>query len=232
MNSTLPPPESKARHVRQMFDRIAPGYDRMNRLMTGRLDQGWRRQQVRKLAIGPGDTVLDLACGTGDLAELALRAGARVVAVDFSRGMLEAGRQRHGAGIPFVQGDGSRLPLSDASISAVVCGFALRNFTSIADILGELARVVRPGGRIAFIEVDTPRNPLVRWAHAFYFNKVVPFLGGWLSDRQAYRYLPESVAYLPSQQELVAMLREAGFHRIQKQRLGLGAAQAIRAVRR
>ena len=232
MSAVLPPPETKARDVRQMFDRIAPGYDRMNRLMTGRLDQNWRREQVRKVGIGPGDVVLDLACGTGDLAELALAAGARVVGVDFSRGMLLAGRERHDGRIPAVQADGNRLPLADESITAVVCGFALRNFASIPAVLEELARVVKSGGRIAFIEVDTPRNPLVRWGHSLYFNRVVPLIGGLLSDRQAYRYLPKSVVYLPPQEELVRMLRDAGFHRIQKQRLGMGAAQALRAVRR
>ncbi len=228
----LPPPETKARDVRQMFDRIAPGYDRMNRLMTGRLDQGWRRQQVRRLGIGPGDVVLDLACGTGDLAELAQEAGARVVGVDFSQGMLSAGRRRHGNRIPFVQGDGNHLPLADASVSAVLCGFALRNFASVPAVFAELGRVVRPGGRIALIEVDTPRNPLVRWGHGVYFQRVVPALGRLLADGDAYRYLPKSVAYLPSQEELVGMLRAAGFHRIQKQRLAFGAAQAVRAVRR
>lgn len=232
MSAVLPPAETKARDVRQMFDRIAPGYDRMNRLMTGRLDQRWRREQVRRLAIGPGDVVLDLACGTGDLAELALSAGATVVGADFSRGMLRAGRERHGGRIPFVQADGNRLPLADGSITAVVCGFGLRNFASIPAVFAELARVVKPGGRIAFIEVDTPQNPLVRWGHSFYFNHVVPLIGGLLSDRQAYRYLPKSVVYLPPRDELVRILHDAGFHRIQKQQLGLGAAQAIRAVRR
>ncbi len=224
--------EEDAEMVRQMFDRIAPGYDRMNRLMTGRLDQRWRREQVRRLGIGRGDVVLDLATGTGDLAEIVLGTGARVVALDFSRGMLTAGRQRQGAGFPFVQGDGNRLPLADGSISAVVCGFALRNFTSIPSVFAELGRVVKPGGRIALIEVDRPSNPLLRWGHGFYFNRVVPFVGGLLSDRQAYRYLPESAVYLPERDELVRMLVDAGFHRVQKQRLGMGAAQAIRAVRR
>ncbi len=230
--TALPAPEAKARAVRQMFDRIAPGYDRMNRLMTGRLDQRWRREQVRRLGIGPGDVVLDLATGTGDLAEIVLGTGARVVALDFSRGMLTSGRRRQGTGFPFVQGDGNRLPLADASVSAVVCGFALRNFASIPSVFAELGRVVKPGGRVALIEVDRPSNPLLRWGHGFYFNRVVPFVGGLLSDRQAYRYLPESAVYLPERDELVRMLIDAGFHRVQKQRLGMGAAQAIRAVRR
>ena len=215
-----------------MFDRIAPRYDRMNRLMTGRLDQRWRKDQVRRLAIGPGDVVLDLASGTGDLTEIVLGTGAKAVALDFSRGMLLAGRERQGPGFPFVQGDGNRLPLGDASITAVVCGFALRNFTSIPSVFAELARVLEPGGRMVLLEVDTPRNPLVRWGHGFYFNRVVPFIGGIISDRQAYQYLPKSVVYLPPQDELVRMLGDAGFHRIQKQRLGMGAAQALRAVRR
>lgn len=231
--SALPAPAEKATAVRDMFDRISPRYDRVNRLMTFRADQGWRRDLVRRLAIGPGDAVLDLACGTGDFAQLCAAAGADVCALDFSRGMLLAGNERHHATIPFVQGDALHLPIANGAFTAAVSGFALRNFTSIPPVLAELARVLQPGGRLGLLEVDRPRNRLVAAGHSLYFNRVVPLVGGLVAgDRQAYRYLPQSASYLPSQDEFVRMLVDAGFHRVQKRSPMFGAAQAMTAVRR
>jgi demethylmenaquinone methyltransferase / 2-methoxy-6-polyprenyl-1,4-benzoquinol methylase len=160
-------------------------------------------------------------------------AATRVVALDFSRGMLLEARQRFEDRAVLVQGDGLRLPLADTSIDIAVSGFALRNFSSIPPVLAELARVVKPGGRIGLLEVDRPRSRLVRAGHALYFDRIVPVLGGLLShDREAYRYLPKSAIYLPEERELVRMLQEAGFHRIQKERPMFGAIQALRAVRK
>jgi len=214
-----------------MFDRIAPRYDRMNRLMTGRMDQRWRKELIRRLHIGDEDYVLDLACGTGDFAELARLETRHVVGLDFSREMLRGAQARRLAPVQLVQGDALRLPLRDGVITVAVSGFALRNFTSIPDMLVELARVLAPGGRLGLLEVDRPANPVVRAGHRVYFERVVPFVGGLLSDRSAYRYLPQSTVYMPSQDELVAMLREAGFARITKRRHAFGAAQSIMAVR-
>lgn len=214
-----------------MFDRIAPQYDRVNRVMTGRRDQAWRVALVRRLKIGRNDLVLDLACGTGDFAEIARRAGARVIALDFARGMLLQGDTRHRGTMAFVQGDALQLPLASASVDAVVSGFALRNFTSLPPVFAELQRVVKPGGRIGLLEVDRPKNALLRAGHGLYFNRVVPLIGGLLSDRAAYRYLPASASYLPPEGELLAMLRAAGFVRIRKKNHMFGAAQSIAAVR-
>ncbi len=228
----LPPPGEKARTVRQMFDRIAPGYDRVNRVMTGRRDQAWRHELVRRLRITDADRLLDLACGTGDFAEIARRFTPHVVGLDFAGVMLQGARRRGIAGVEWVQGDALRLPLRDGSMTVAVSGFALRNFTSIPAVLAELARVIRPGGRIGLLEVDRPRNPVLRAGHAVYFNRVVPLIGGALSsDRQAYRYLPASAAYMPPEAELLGMIRDAGFERVRKQSHMLGAAQAITAVR-
>lgn len=218
--------------MRDMFDRIAPRYDRVNRVMTGRFDQRWRRTLVRKLDIGPADRVLDLACGTGDFAELAANAGAEVYGLDFSRGMLLGAQQRQLDQVDFVQGDALAMPFPARMFTAAVSGFALRNFVSIPPVLAELARVIAPGGSLGLLEVDRPRNALLRKGHAIYFERVVPFIGGVISrDRAAYQYLPASASYLPSERELVLMLREAGFESIRKQRHMGGAIQAIMAVR-
>ncbi len=229
--SVLPAPEEKAASVRAMFDRIAPRYDRVNRVMTFSADQRWRRELVRRLDIGAGDRVLDLACGTGDFSGICREAGATPVGLDFSRGMLEVAADREPAG-DWLQGDALRMPLADGSFEAAVSGFALRNFVSIAPVLHELGRVLRPGGRLGLLEVDRPANSLVRHGHSFYFNRVVPRVGGWIGRDAAYRYLPQSAVYLPSQPELIRMLQEAGFRNIRKRSPMFGAIQSISAVKK
>lgn len=229
--TALPPPDEKAVAVQRMFDRIAPRYDRMNRLLTGTMDQRWRRSMIRALRIGPGDVVLDLACGTGDLARIAAARGAHVVGLDYAARMLRLAAARRMGNVELVRGDALRLPLADGSMTAVVSGFALRNFTDIAAVLREAARVLGPGGRLGLLEVDQPRNPILRAGHAFYFERVVPLVGGLLSDRAAYTYLRDSTAYLPPEPELLAMVRDAGFPRVRKRSYLGGAAQAILAVR-
>ncbi|MGH2631906.1 MAG: ubiquinone/menaquinone biosynthesis methyltransferase, partial [Tepidiformaceae bacterium] len=232
MTAVLPPPEEKAAAVQRMFDRIAPSYDRVNRVMTFGMDQRWRRKLLAQLDVRDGDVVLDLATGTGDFARMVREVTDRVVALDFSRGMLVAAQKRPLRGAELVQGDGLRLPLATASIDVAVSGFALRNFSSIPPVLAELARVLRPGGRVGLLEVDRPRSRLVRAGHSFYFERIVPVLGGLVAhDRPAYRYLPKSAVYLPGEHELVRMLQGAGFARIQKARPMFGAIQAVRAVR-
>ncbi len=232
MSDVLPPPEEKARAVRQMFDRIAPGYDRVNRVMTGRRDQAWRQELVRRLRVTDSDHVLDLACGTGDFAQIARGFTPHVLGLDFARVMLQGAQRRGIAGVEWIQGDALRLPLRNGSMTVAVSGFALRNFTAIPPVLAELARVIRPGGRIGLLEVDRPRNAVVRTGHSVYFNRVVPLIGGALSsDRSAYRYLPASAAYMPPEAELLGMIRDAGFEKVRKQSHMLGAAQAITAVR-
>jgi demethylmenaquinone methyltransferase/2-methoxy-6-polyprenyl-1,4-benzoquinol methylase len=223
----LPTGEEKTARVRAMFDTIAPRYDLMNRLMTLGLDQGWRRGTLRALALPAGSVVLDLACGTGDLTRLGLRGGYRMVGADLSAGMLAA----NGAAAPLVEADGSRLPFGAASFDGLVCGYALRNFTDLAATLAEAARVVRPGGRIAVLEVDAPTSRLWRSGFDLWFNRVVPALGAVVSDREAYDYLPRSVAYLPPTPVLRRMLGEAGFATVNIRPLAGGLSQLVVATR-
>jgi len=227
----LPPDADKQASVRAMFDRIARRYDGLNRLFTAGLDQRWRRLAVGTIGIGPGDRVLDLACGTGDLAELAAKRGARVVGVDFARQML-CGARRRRVRAALVQADCARLPLPSGFATAAVCGFALRNFVSLPQIFAELARVMAPGGRVALLEVDRPASGWLRAGHSFYFDRVVPLLGGLLSDRHAYAYLPQSTVYMPPTAELLAQLAKAGFRRVARRPLLFGAAQLVTATRR
>lgn len=223
----LPSGEQKTASVRAMFDVIAPRYDVVNRLMTFRMDLRWRRRTVDVLALVAGSRVLDLACGTGDLARELRSRDLVAVGADLSLGMLAAAPEP----FPRVQADGCHLPLADGSVDGATCGFALRNFTDLDRTLAEVARVVRPGGRIALLEVAEPPNALMAFGHRIYFNEVVPRVGGLISDGDAYAYLPRSVAYLPPTEELLGRIAAAGFGSVTRQLLSGGVAQLIWATR-
>jgi len=226
--SVLPAPADKAQRVEEMFDRIAPRYDRLNRLLTFRLDVGWRRRTVRALGLDAGARVLDIACGTGDLCNELTRQRLEPIGVDFSAGMLRAARTT----APLVRADALRLPVRRAGADGLVCGFALRNLVALEPFFSECARVVRTGGRIALLDVAEPEWGPARVVHGVYFRRVVPFVGGRLGDRSAYRYLPESTSYLPPGPELVASVEAAGFVDVRQRLLGMGAAQLVTATRR
>jgi demethylmenaquinone methyltransferase/2-methoxy-6-polyprenyl-1,4-benzoquinol methylase len=223
----LPRAEEKARVVEDMFDRIAPRYDLLNRLLTFRMDVAWRRTAVRALELVSGARVLDLACGTGDLCHTLEADGYRPVGVDFSAGMLAAAH----TDVPLVRADAARLPFADGAFDGLTCGFALRNFVDLAPVLGESARMLRPRGRIALIDVAEPTNAPARAVHALWFRRVVPFVGGLVSDRKAYAYLPASTAYLPPRPQLLEMVAAAGFEQVAHRTLGAGAAQLITGTR-
>ena len=224
---SLPEGADKAAMVQSMFDAIAPRYDLVNRIMTFRLDVRWRRRAVRDLALPVGSRVLDLASGTGDLCVDLRRAGLEPISMDLSFGMLSNDR----SGAPRAQADILRLPVPDGAVDGIMCGFALRNLVDLDVFFRECARAVRPGGRVALLDVGVPHNPLVRFGNNIYFGKVVPRIGALLSDGPAYRYLPRSVAYLPPRDELVARLRDAGFSDAVHTQLSGGLTQLMVGTR-
>jgi demethylmenaquinone methyltransferase/2-methoxy-6-polyprenyl-1,4-benzoquinol methylase len=204
--------------VRSMFDRIAPVYDAMNRVMTAGLDLRWRRLAASEV-VQPGDRVLDAACGTGDLAIADDRAGAlEVTGLDFSPRMLERAR-RKAPGLRFVEGDMLALPFADGSFDAATVGFGVRNVVELEAALRELRRVLRAGGRLAILEITRPRGVL-RPFFALWFERVVPLLGRLLPGGYAYAYLPASVARFPAAEELAALLERAGFSEVRFRLLG------------
>ncbi len=195
--------------VRSMFDRIAPVYDAMNRVMTAGLDLRWRRLAAAA-AVRPGDRVLDAACGTGDLALADRRAGAaRVTGLDFSQRMLERARKKAPA-LEWVEGDLLALPFAEGAFDAATVGFGVRNVADLEGALGELRRVLRPGGRLAILEITRPRGAL-RPFFSLWFERIVPMLGRLLPGGAAYAYLPASVARFPAAEELARRMRRAGF---------------------
>jgi demethylmenaquinone methyltransferase/2-methoxy-6-polyprenyl-1,4-benzoquinol methylase len=223
----LPQGDEKRTAVRAMFDSIAPRYNLVNRVLTFGLDAGWRRRTVRELRLAPGSVVLDLACGTGDLCRELTGAGHRAVGVDLSYGMLTAARTPQ----PLIQGDLLNLPVADESVAGAVCGFALRNLVGLEPFFAELFRVLEPGGRVALLDVSQPDNRLLRAGHQLYFNQVVPRVGGLLSDRAAYAYLPRSVSYLPEPARMVELLAAAGLVDVARVQLSTGITQLLTATR-
>ena len=213
--------------VRNMFDAIAPRYDLVNRIMTFRLDTRWRRRAVRDLALPANSTVLDLASGTGDLCIDLRRAQLLPISIDLSFGMLSNDRSN----APRAQADILRLPMPSKSVDGIICGFALRNLVDLEIFFAECARVIRPGGRIALLDVGVPHNPLVRFGNNIYFGKIVPKIGALLSDAAAYRYLPRSIAYLPDRSVLVAQLQRAGFADATHTQLSGGLTQLMVGTR-
>jgi demethylmenaquinone methyltransferase/2-methoxy-6-polyprenyl-1,4-benzoquinol methylase len=223
----LPRDDEKRAAVEEMFDRIASRYERVNRVISFGQDGRWRRRTLAELAVSPGSTIADLACGTGDLCRSLAAAGHRVVGFDFSAGMLAAAH----AGSPLVRADVLVLPLPGASLDGVTCGFALRNFTALGPFLDECARVLRPGGRIALLDAAEPRNPIMRAGHDLWFRRLVPRIGAALSDASAYRYLPASTAYLPDASTLLATVAAAGFTDVSRITMTGGAVQLITGTR-
>jgi demethylmenaquinone methyltransferase/2-methoxy-6-polyprenyl-1,4-benzoquinol methylase len=198
------PPES----VRKMFDRIAPIYDAMNRLMTAGLDRHWRRETAAAV-VRPGDRVLDACCGTGDLALAAAEAGGKVTGLDFSEAMLERARRKEPT-IEWVSGDALALPFADDSFEAVTIGFGLRNLADAEPGLAELRRVLSPGGRVAILEITRPRGVL-RPFYRLWFDGVIPLAGKVLPGGSAYSYLPASVRRFPDPEGLAKLMDDAGF---------------------
>jgi demethylmenaquinone methyltransferase / 2-methoxy-6-polyprenyl-1,4-benzoquinol methylase len=208
------------RQVRSMFDRIAGRYDAMNSVMSAGLHHRWRARTVEVSGVGPGGAALDVCCGTGDLAlELRRRVGAsgRVVGLDFSVPMLERAEQKateRSAAVEWVQGNALELPFPDATFDAATVGFGVRNVAEVGRAIGEMRRVVRPGGRVAILEITTPRRPPLKWFYSIWFDRLVPLLGALAGDREAYSYLPDSVRRFPPAEELAELLYAVGLREV------------------
>ncbi len=212
--------------VQGMFDRIAPVYDLMNRVMTMGLDQRWRRKTV-KAVVEPGDRVLDAACGTGDLAIIAAKAGGVVVGLDFSERMLERAR-RKAPELEWVRGDLLALPFDEETFDSATVGFGVRNVADLGASLEELRRVLKPGGRLAILEITRPRGPL-RVFYSLWFDRIVPLLGKILPGGEAYTYLPASVRRFPGPDDLAAQL--TGFRDVDYKLFAGGIVALHTAVR-
>jgi demethylmenaquinone methyltransferase/2-methoxy-6-polyprenyl-1,4-benzoquinol methylase len=228
--ATRPPlPQGKAKQVfvQTLFDRIAPRYALVNKVMTLGLDMKWRRKAIRLLGLAPGSVVVDLACGPGEMAGLLNAGGIRAAGFDLSAPMLVAARHR----LPLAQADAALLPVAPGALDGAVSAFALRNFADLPAVLDECARAIRPGGRLSFLDVGQPANPVVRVVGNFFLNVVAPVVGGIVSDPEAYRYLPRSVAYLPPPAELVRMLDQAGFTNARHHPVSGGIVQVFTATR-
>ena len=209
--------------VRTMFDRIAPVYDAMNRAMTAGLDRRWRRETARA-AVSPGDRVLDTCCGTGDLAIACLAEGGEVTGLDFSERMLERARAKSDQ-VEWMQGDALALPFEDGSFDAATVGFGVRNLEDLDRGLAELRRVVRPGGRLAILEITQPRG-LLRPFYKLWFDGLVPLAGKLLPGGSAYTYLPASVRRFPAAREFAQMIEASDFEQV-RYRLFAGGIVAL-----
>jgi demethylmenaquinone methyltransferase / 2-methoxy-6-polyprenyl-1,4-benzoquinol methylase len=214
--------------VREMFDRISPAYDVMNRLMSAGLDQRWR-QLTAASVVRPGDSVLDACCGTGDLALACAKAGGRVTGLDFSERMLARARKKSSA-VEWIQGDLLALPFPDGSFAVATVGFGVRNVADLDIGLRELARVLRPGGRLGCLEITTPTG-LLRPFFRLWFDGLVPLAGKILPGGSAYAYLPASVRRFPAPRELAASCARAGFSEIRWRLLGGGIVALHTATR-
>lgn len=202
----------RALRVRELFRSIAPRYELVNRVASGGRDAAWRRRAVAELGLRPGESCLDACCGTGDLSRALARTGVSVIGVDFCRAMLVEGASRAERWpIAIAEGDALNLPIRSASVDAACVAFGLRNLVDPARGLAELARVVRPGGRVAVLEFSQPRAAPLRWLHGVYTGHVLPLLGDILSGSWGtYRYLPETIRTWFSPEELSSLMLRAG----------------------
>lgn len=231
---------AKKEKVQEMFDGIAPSYDRLNHIMSLNVDKRWRRRAIREIVDGSAQQVLDVACGTGDSTIAVARAageGSLVTGVDISEGMMalvSAKAEKAGVGdrIRLLMADGENLPFEDGSFDRVTCAFGIRNFEHKELGLKEFFRVLKPGGKVVILELSVPRNRVVRWCYDLYFLHLLPWIGGKISgNKAAYQYLPASVHAFPAPELFLQMLSGAGFSETRHESLSLGLCRLFTAVK-
>ena len=213
----------KKEKVQQMFDNIAPTYDKLNHIMSLNVDKLWRRHALKEIVDGTPQRILDVACGTGDSTISIARAaaeGTKVTGADISEGMMALVTEKaEKAGvldrIDLQVADGEALPYEEGTFDRVTCAFGIRNFEHKEKGLEEFRRVLRPGGRAVILELSVPQNKVLRWAYDLYFLHILPWVGGKVSgDKAAYKYLPASVHNFPAPKEFCRMMEEAGFRSV------------------
>ena len=223
--------DGKSRYVRQMFDRIAGRYDSMNRLMTGGMDLAWRWQVIEHLADYAPRQVADLACGTGDMILMLSRylpSVREIIGVDLSEGMLAVAAERvkraaRTVSVTLSAENCQELSLATQSVDAVTCTLGIRNFSDPLQGLREMHRILRPGGRLAILELSEPREGLLRQGYNIYAKRLIPWIGQLCAhDRSAYSYLPASIKVMPQREEMTALIRRAGFREVQYKEMPLG----------
>lgn len=237
MNNHTTLPQGKKEQMRQMFNRIAPSYDRLNHIMSMNIDRSWRKRGVDLVCSNKTRRILDLATGTADLAiYLAERMPeVQVVGVDISEAMLQVGAEKVAkAGlsdrVTLTEGDARALPFADASFEVVTVAFGVRNFSELPLCLQEMHRVLCDGGRVMILELSTPKNPLVRWCYELYAFRFLPWIGGLIAhDKPAYRYLPASIKAFHKPERVVDLMREAGFRAACSESKCLGIAHIYTA---
>ena len=230
---------AKKEGIRRLFDKIAPDYDRLNHILSLNIDKGWRKKAVNELLdVDRPLKVLDVACGTGDFTiEIAARApkGSQVLGVDISEGMMAVGTEKiakAGVAATMSVADCEDLPFDDDVFDRISVGFGVRNFEHLELGLAQMFRVLAPGGKVVILELSRPSNPLVRWCYEFYFLKILPAIGGFISgDRGAYEYLPASVLRFPAPEKFMAMMETAGFKAIVHKSLTLGICRMYVGVK-
>lgn len=227
---------AKKEFVEQMFDDIAPTYDKLNHILSLNVDKGWRRKAVRRIVATRPKHVLDVACGTGDFAIALSQAGVeKVTGVDISQGMLDVGNAKVkalGLNIEMHVDDCEHLGIEDNTFDDVSVAFGVRNFEHLQRGLNEMQRVLRPGGLVCIVELSVPSNALLRWAYKLYFLHILPFVGGLVSgNRNAYRYLPESVLRFPKPDEVCRMLKEAGFRDVEAKAFTFGLCRMFTGIK-
>jgi demethylmenaquinone methyltransferase/2-methoxy-6-polyprenyl-1,4-benzoquinol methylase len=208
--------------VQEMFAEIAPGYDRMNRLMTGNNDRRWRAAAVKVLDVQPGETALDLCCGTGDFIPILEGAGATVSGIDFCLPMLQRALDKTQHRFELAVGDACRMPVKNGAVDLVTVGWGIRNVPDIDEAHREIFRILKPGGRFVSLDMAVPENALVRGISGVVCGRIMPKLGAWLSNAKAYRYLPESTQRFMTREELVRSMECAGFVGVKFKNFAMG----------